>query len=75
MFRRQTKLFHTDDGVRMYFQIKGTNSKALVFLSGFLFDSRSWPDQIDFFKNKYKVIAMDLPGFGKSGINRNKWSM
>jgi len=36
---------------------------------------RSWNDQIDFFKNRFKVILIDLPGFGNSEHNRQDWSM
>ena len=38
----------------------------LVFLHGFLGSSKMWKPQIDFFKDHFRVITPDLPGFGKS---------
>ena len=42
---------------------KGT---PLVLIHGFLCSSRMWELQINFFKNYFRVITPDLPGFGKS---------
>ena len=38
----------------------------LVLLHGFLGSSKMWEPQIDFFKNYFRVVSPDLPGFGKS---------
>ena len=38
----------------------------LVLVHGFLGSSKMWGPQIDFFKKNFRVIAPDLPGFGKS---------
>jgi len=38
----------------------------LVLVHGFLGSSDMWLPQIEYFKKKYKVVAPDLPGFGKS---------
>ena len=38
----------------------------LVLVHGFLGSSTMWRSQIDFFKDYFRVIAPDLPGFGKS---------
>jgi pimeloyl-ACP methyl ester carboxylesterase len=38
----------------------------LVLVHGFLGSSDMWEPQINFFKNSFRVIAPDLPGFGKS---------
>jgi len=38
----------------------------LVLLHGFLGSSKMWEPQIDFFKDYFRVITPDLPGFGKS---------
>ena len=42
---------------------KGT---LLVLVHGFLCSSRMWELQINFFKNYFRVVTLDLPGFGKS---------
>jgi pimeloyl-ACP methyl ester carboxylesterase len=38
----------------------------LVLIHGFLGSSKMWEPQIDFFKNYFRVITPDIPGFGKS---------
>lgn len=38
----------------------------LVLIHGFLGSSETLRPQVDFFKEYYKVITIDLPGFGKS---------
>ena len=38
----------------------------LVLVHGFLGSSTMWKPQIDFFKDHFRVITLDLPGFGKS---------
>ena len=38
----------------------------LVLVHGFLGSSEMWKPQINFFKNNFRVITPDLPGFGKS---------
>jgi len=38
----------------------------LVLIHGFLGSSIMWRPQIDFFKDYFRVITPDLPGFGKS---------
>ncbi len=38
----------------------------LVLVHGFLGSSEMWKPQIEYFKKKFRVVAPDLPGFGKS---------
>jgi pimeloyl-ACP methyl ester carboxylesterase len=38
----------------------------LVLIHGFLGSSEMWEPQINFFKNYFRVITPDIPGFGKS---------
>ena len=42
------------------------NGFPLVLVHGFLGSSNMWEPQIDFFKDYYRVITPDLPGYGKS---------
>jgi pimeloyl-ACP methyl ester carboxylesterase len=69
------KYFTTSDGVDMYYESYGKGTTALVFIHGHTLNTLSWKDQTEYFKDKYRVIVMDLPGFGKSGLNRTDWSM
>ena len=38
----------------------------LVLVHGFLGSSKMWRPQIDFFKDHFRIITPDLPGFGRS---------
>lgn len=65
----------TTDGNKMYFESYGSGTTAVVFVHGWSLNTQSWDDQIEFLKNKYRVIVPDLPGFGNSGNNRENWTM
>ena len=43
----------------------------LVLVHGFLGSSRMWEPQIDFFKDYFRVITPDLPGYGKSNQTKS----
>jgi len=73
---REIKDFYkTDDNNKMYYESYGSGDDAIVFIHGWSVNCQSWDEQIDFFKDKNKVILIDLPGFGKSEHNRQDWSM
>jgi len=42
----------------------------LILVHGFLGSSEMWKPQINFFKDYFRVITPDLPGFGKSNKGR-----
>ena len=54
--------------------IKG-NGPAIVLLHGFLEDISIWNDFVDRLSKHFKVLAIDLPGFGNSGIFSDNHSM
>ena len=43
----------------------------LVLVHGFLGSSEMWKPQIKFLKKNYRVLTLDLPGFGKSNKVRS----
>ena len=48
---------------------------ALLLVHGFPLDHTMWNDQIDALGEKYRVIAPDLRGFGRSGVTRGTVTM
>ncbi len=44
----------------------GEGSMPIIFLHGFPFDKTMWKGQIDFLKSSYRLIAVDIRGFGRS---------
>ena len=63
------------NGEEIYFSNTGEGDIALVFIHGFGNNKGIWDEQISHFSDKYKVIALDLPGFGLSSHNRTDWTM
>lgn len=63
------------DGVKINFIDKGKGKPTLLFVHGFAGDISGWENQIDYFSKNYRVVAIDLPGFGDSGNHRDEWSM
>jgi pimeloyl-ACP methyl ester carboxylesterase len=65
----------SSDGVKISFDIQGKGVPAIIFVHGWANNRSIWEEQVAHFSQKYKVIAVDLPGFGESGNNRQKWTM
>src|SRR5436190_4673995 len=51
-----------------------TGDTTLLFVHGWCINKSYWLSQVSYFKNRYRVVTMDLPGFGESGKNRNTWN-
>ena len=52
----------------------GKGDTTLLFVHGWCINKEYWNDQSAFFCDRYKVVTLDLPGFGKSGKNRTDWA-
>ncbi|MCG9657974.1 alpha/beta fold hydrolase [Vibrio mediterranei] len=48
---------------------------VIVFLHGFFMDARMFQEQIAYFQDKYRVIAIDLRGFGQTKCIHNNFSL
>jgi len=55
---------------KIYYEVRGNSSKTLIFIHGWTGSIHSWKYQLDSFPG-YKVLAIDLPGNGKSSKNEN----
>jgi pimeloyl-ACP methyl ester carboxylesterase len=62
------------DGVNISFKQQGKGEPAIVFVHGWGNNTSLWDAQMSHFAEKYRVIAVDLPGFGESGYNRTNWT-
>jgi len=65
----------SSDGVKISFNVSGNGSPALVFIAGWGNNRSSWDSIVPYFSQKYKVVTIDLAGYGGSGNNREKWDM
>ncbi|WP_166727649.1 alpha/beta fold hydrolase [Mucilaginibacter gilvus] len=51
----------------------GKGDTTLLFVHGWAINKSYWADQVVYFGKRYRVVAMDMGGFGESGTNRSKW--
>ena len=62
-----------NNGVNIAFTDTGKGDTTLLFIHGWVINKEYWAKQVIYFSKKYRVVTMDLPGFGQSGKNRDKW--
>ena len=67
--------FATLDGAKVHYVNYGNGSDALVLIHGWTQNIDSWRDQIPELSKRSRVIAIDLPGHGKSDKPEIKYSM
>lgn len=65
----------SNGGVNINYDDTRRGDTTLLFVHGWCINKGYWKDQLDFFESKYRVVAVDLPGFGASGKNREKWTV
>lgn len=63
------------DGVPIHYRHGGTGATALVFVHGWLGDTSWWEPTMRTFATRYRVVALDLAGHGRSGVGRAQWSV
>ena len=71
----KAKTIESKDGVQICFKKEGVNQPVLLFIHGWSNDKTIWNEQMSYFSEKYTVVSIDLPGFGESGHNRQKWTI
>jgi len=64
-----------NQGVSIAYNDTYTGDTTLIFVHGWGINQKYWDNQVDFFRKDYRVISMDLPGFGESGKSRDKWTV
>ena len=66
----------TVDGLAIHSSSTGSGPATMVFVHGWTCDSSSWAAQVPAFAKKYRVVTLDLPGHGQSGVPKDgKFSM
>ena len=63
------------DNAVINYEVTGKGDTTLLFVHGAYTDLTYWKDQVDYFKQEYTVVTLDLAGHGQSGKNRKKWSV
>jgi 3-oxoadipate enol-lactonase len=61
------------DGAKLFYEEDGTGEPVL-FIHGNMVDRRMWEDQVEPFAERYRVIRMDVRGFGRSEYHPGPYS-
>lgn len=56
----------TLNDAKVHFKEYGQGEKSLIFIHGWGCDLNTWKYQFDYFKDKYHLVFIDLPGYGNS---------
>lgn len=63
------------NGADLHYEERGTGPEAIVFAHGLLFDGTIFDDQINALEGRYRCIAFDFRGQGRSGIAKSGYDM
>jgi pimeloyl-ACP methyl ester carboxylesterase len=63
------------DGARLHYVNYGKGNEALILIHGWTMNEDNWRDQVSDFAKRNRVIAIDLPGHGKSDKPQLTYSM
>ena len=64
----------SDQGVNIAYTDTGKGDTTLLLVHGWCLNRSYWANQVNYFSKKYRVVTIDLPGFGQSGKNRTVWT-
>lgn len=64
-----------NNAVKIDYDDSRVGDTTLLFVHGWNINKSYWQNQYTFFSPRYRVVALDLPGFGNSGKNRKSWSV
>ena len=69
------RIVKSADGVEISYTVQGAGAPALVFVHGWSCDKTYWREQVPEFSKKYTVVTVDYGGHGKSGLNRDNFTI
>jgi len=64
-----------NNGVFISHRSYGEGQFTLLFVHGWCINQTYWSKQVDALSSDYRIVTIDLPGFGESGTNRENWSI
>jgi pimeloyl-ACP methyl ester carboxylesterase len=65
----------SSDGVAIHYREGGAGETALVFVHGWLGNANWWEPLMRHFAPTQRVVALDLAGHGRSGKERDDWTV
>ncbi|MDB5150652.1 MAG: Pimeloyl-ACP methyl ester carboxylesterase [Mucilaginibacter sp.] len=65
----------SNHGVNIAYTDTGKGDTTLLFVHGWCINKSYFSQQVKYFGSKYRVVTIDLPGYGQSGKNRTSWTV
>jgi pimeloyl-[acyl-carrier protein] methyl ester esterase len=59
-------MFFEHNGVKLFYEDKGKGPETVIFVHGLMMTHDVWKAQVEFFSKDFRVVSLDLRGFGKS---------
>jgi len=69
------KIAISADGTVINYYEHGQEDPTLVFVHGWSCDASYWREQVEYFKKQYHMVFIDLAGHGRSGSERENYTM
>jgi pimeloyl-ACP methyl ester carboxylesterase len=69
------KIATSADGSVINYYEHGQEGPVLVFVHGWSCDASYWKEQVEYFKDKYHMVLIDLAGHGRSGSERENYTL
>jgi len=63
-----TKLYYVDTG-------SAASEQTIVLIHGFPFSHEMWASQVEFLREKFRVITYDIRGHGRSGVGDGQYAL
>src|ERR1043165_7144323 len=70
-----TSVVNASDGVPIHYEVQGKGEPALVFVHCWSCNRHLWDNQVAELSKTHRVVTIDLPGHGESGMDRKTWSV
>ena len=70
-----SEVVNASDGVPIHYSVEGKGEPALVFIHCWGCNRGFWENQVAEFSKTNRVVTIDMPGHGESGLGRKNWSI
>lgn len=71
----KTAVVPASDGVPIHYAVQGKGEPTLVFIHCWGCNRHLWDNQVAEFSKTHRVVTIDLPGHGESGLDRKDWTI
>jgi pimeloyl-ACP methyl ester carboxylesterase len=70
-----SEVVNASDGIPIHYSVEGKGEPALVLIHCWGCNRGFWENQVAEFSKTNRVVTIDMPGHGESGLGRKNWSI